>query len=274
MDFETSSTTLSEAAWSGGPIGSLEYRDFGVEKASKGLMSLEHLKASGPNATQVDTTREIHDLDVWWQFVLRGSVTFESEDGQTSTLNERDSVIIPRGLGFRRFDFSPDFEAIEMRCSPPESDAAGESTDPGQEPARALYLQDRTEDYVKGAGPREIFHYRDLGLADFTDGRMHVHVLECREDMPLEGTRWHYHSMAQWFWVLQGEGACSVEGGEFKRKLLAGDGGTIGRGPECRHDFWVGAGYAIVECCIPAEYDTITVPTPDGWPDDFRYLVD
>jgi len=114
-----------------------------------------------------------------------------------------------------------------------------------------------------GAGPRAFFKYRDLGMREATAGRIHTHVVRATGE-PGEGTDWHYHSMAQWFMIVGGTSDIRVED-KPRQTLIVGDTMCIGAGPRMRHNVAPFSGdYAVLEMCVPAEYETVAVDPPEG----------
>jgi hypothetical protein len=70
--------------------------------------------------------------------------------------------------------------------------------------------------------------------------------------------------MAQWFWILGGSAVIRVEDMP-EWELVEGDAMCIGYGERMRHNVAPLTGdYAVLEMCVPAEYDTIAVPPPEG----------
>ena len=126
----------------------------------------------------------------------------------------------------------------------------------------AIYTHDLDENYELGAGPRKFFRYRDLGTRGPSENRIHIHVVRATE--PGAGTGWHYHSMAQWFMIVGGESWIRVEDRPTEH-IRVGDSMCIGSGEHMRHNVAPFIGdYAVLEMCVPAEYETIAVPRPEG----------
>ena len=75
---------------------------------------------------------------------------------------------------------------------------------------------DSRDRYFAGAGPRAFFEYRDTGTRAATDERIHIHVVHATGTAVEEGTGWHYHTMAQWFMVLDGAADIRIEDGPRK----------------------------------------------------------
>jgi hypothetical protein len=70
--------------------------------------------------------------------------------------------------------------------------------------------------------------------------------------------------MAQWFMILGGQGHIRVEDGP-DLELNRIDAMCIGSGPKMRHNVAPFSGdYAVLEMCVPADYDTVAVDKPEG----------
>jgi len=256
------SVAHDEGTWEEGARPYMSYRNLGLAEASGGAIGARHIRSA--EAAEADW--HCHDLDFQLFYVLKGTVTVETETGQKVELGPGDTGYHP-GLFRHRESISAGFEAIEI-CGP----AAGEiiigreaslptrATD--MDPDRdAFYSHDVEANYELGAGPRKFFRYRDLGMRGPTGGRIHTHVVRATGD-PGEGTGWHYHSMAQWFLIVGGTSDIRVEG-KPRQKLVVGDTMCIGSGPQMRHNVAPFSGdYAVLEMCVPAEYETIAVDPP------------
>jgi hypothetical protein len=70
--------------------------------------------------------------------------------------------------------------------------------------------------------------------------------------------------MAQWFMIVGGESWIRVEDRPTEH-ITVGDSMCIGSGEHMRHNVAPFSGdYAVLEMCVPAEYDTVAVPPPEG----------
>jgi len=168
-------------------------------------------------------------------------------------------------LRYAEIDMSDDLELIEITAPAKAATMLGRDTPPPAHRAAAAgvrhahYLHETPESYVVGAGPRRYFAYRDLGTADFTRRRIHIHVVKALEPMP-GGTGWHNHTMSQLFVVLEGWAHLVVEG-HGERTMNTGDAMCLRAG--MRHDVPAfSADYKVLEMCIPADYDTAATPAP------------
>jgi quercetin dioxygenase-like cupin family protein len=258
------SVAHDERTWEPGLRPYLEYRDLGLAEVTGGKLGAQHVRSR----ERASSDWHCHDLDFQFFYVVKGSITIENEKGDTVTLGPGDTGYQP-GLFWHRETITEGYEVVEIT-----GPAKGE-TITGREsplPARAstvgpdrdpFYSLDRDENYELGKGPRSFFKYRDLGTATRTDGRIHLHVVRAT-GAPGEGTGWHYHSMAQWFMIVGGTSDIRVET-RPRQKLVVGDTMCIGSGPRMRHDVAPFSGdYAVLEMCVPAEYQTVAVDPPEG----------
>ena len=70
--------------------------------------------------------------------------------------------------------------------------------------------------------------------------------------------------MAQWFMIIGGSSVIRVEN-RPAYELNVGDTMCIGYGEHMRHNVApFSADYAVLEMCVPAEYETTAVPPPEG----------
>jgi hypothetical protein len=236
----------------------LLYRDLGLEQASGGALGVQRVRVG--DAAAASQWRTL-DVDFDFLYVLAGSANVENEDGDTASFGTGGCAVHPGGMRYRLTDLSPDFEAVHVTAPASFELTLGESGG-GRASEPAVYTHELPENYVKGNGPRAYFSYRDLGTRGPTDGRIHFHIVRASEAGP--GTGWHYHSMAQWFMVIGGSAVIRVEDRPHQ-PLKPLDAMCVGRGPRMRHNVTkFSADYAVLEMCIPAEYETTAVDEPEG----------
>lgn len=254
----------ADASWRGGVAPNFHCRDLGLAEASAGLMGAQHRRADGKRHP-CSGEWQCHDLDFQFFYVLKGSVTIENELGGRHALGAGAVGLHGPFLRYAETEMSDDFEVIEITAPakgaailgrnsplPPHHAAAGAAR-------RAQYLHETPKSYVVGAGPRRYFAYRDLGTADFTRRRIHVHVVKALDPMP-GGTGWHNHTMSQLFVPLEGWAHLVVDG-HGERIMNAGDAMCLRAG--MRHDVPAySANYKVLEMCIPADYDTAATEAP------------
>lgn len=249
-------------AWSPGPWPHLESLDLGLAKASSGILGGRRLRAKA-GAGGADTGWHCHNSDFEFFYVLRGSLKVETEDGEHYTLGQGAAGCHPALYRHREYDISDDLEYVQLTVPGEPTTLIGEEAAPGSAGGlRPVYTFETPKAYTLGAGPRSFFKYRDLGAAAATEGRIHVHIVRATEPGP--GTGWHYHSMAQWFMILGGSSVIRVEE-QPKQPLNVFDSMCIGRGPNMRHNVAPYTGdYAVLEMCVPSQYETIAVPPPEN----------
>jgi quercetin dioxygenase-like cupin family protein len=243
-----------------------EVRDLGLGTASDGKIGCRHIRANGTEDGEGDW--HCYDLDFEFFYVLAGTMQLEDRDGTVHAFGPGGAGYHPGFYWHRLIARSGDLEVVSI-TSPAggrrfngrdsELPARAASLDPDRAP---VYSHDTDDNYELGAGPRKFFRYRDLGTRGPTQERIHLHIVRATE--PGAGTGWHYHSMAQWFMIVGGESWIRVEDGRTEH-IGVGDAMCIGSGPRQRHNVAPFSGdYAVLEMCVPAEYETIAVPAPDG----------
>ena len=254
-----------EGTWTGRGSG-LEVRDLGLGDASDGAIGCQHIRATDSPIDSGDW--HCYDLDFEFFYMLAGTMTMENQEGEITEFGPGGAGYHPGLYWHRTHSISADAEIVRI-TSPARGERFDGRDTPLPERAAALdpsrtavYSHDVDENYELGAGPRKFFKYRDLGTRIPTEERIHLHVVRATE--PGAGTGWHYHSMAQWFMIVGGESWIRVEDNPTKH-IAFGDSMCIGSGEHQRHNVAPFSGdYAVLEMCVPAEYDTIAVPTPEG----------
>ncbi len=235
-------------------------RDLNLERASDGALGVHQIRSAG---TAQSTEWRALDVDFDFLYVLEGETTIELDDGSTTTFAAGGCAVHPRLRRYRYAAFSDDFLAIHVTSPAQYMTVYGDAPLPGTPDTRApVYTHDTPDQYVKGNGPRSYFLYRDLGTKAFTDGRIHFHIVRATQAGP--GTGWHWHTMSQWFMVIGGTAVIRIEDKPHK-DISAYDCGCVGSGPEMRHNLTkYSADYAVLEVCVPADYETIPVDEPEG----------
>ncbi len=253
----------ADSPWVAGPLPGMEQRDLGVNQASKGKMSAAHLRVA--DAKAIPTDWRALDTDFHFMYVFKGSAKLENAAGQEVSLTHGLTAVQPAFLRHRIFDYSPDFEMFEMVAPADPKVFTGKDT-PLPERARQFasmkgqYLPETPESFVQGAGPRKYFRYRDLQTTKPTAGRVHIHIVQAIEPMP-GGTGWHTHSMRQLFYVIGGSAGWAAEGDTKHTRVNTWDSVCVSQGQ--KHDVpSFTADYRVLEVCMPAEYDTVSVEPP------------
>ena len=243
-----------------------EVRDLGLSAASDGKIGCRHIRANGTPRGEGEW--HCWDMDFEFFYVLKGTMELQGQDGTIHSFGAGGAGYHPGFYWHREIARSGDLEVVYI-TSPADGhriDGRDSELPPraaSLDPARtAVYSHETEDNYQLGAGPRKFFKYRDLGTRGPTQERIHLHIVRATE--PGDGTGWHYHSMAQWFMIVGGESWIRVEDGRTEH-ISSGDSMCIGSGPAQRHNVAPFSGdYAVLEMCVPAEYETIATEPPDG----------
>lgn len=242
----------------------MQYRDLGLRRATGGLMRAEHIRVVAQPGMK--TGWHCHELDFQFVYVLKGHVTFVTEDGETVTLRAGDCAHLPAFYRHDEIAFAPDFEVVEITAPAEVRTIPGRETPlpPHRElPGRVSNFAtsyDRPEAYKVGEGPRQFLAYRDAAVTDATGRRVNINIVR-NSKAGDRSTGWHYHTLAcQFVYVLKGWSRVEVEGqGEFT--VRAGDAMTLPR--ELKHDVTgFAADFTVLELNIPADYETIACDPP------------
>ena len=117
-------------------------------------------------------------------------------------------------------------------------------------------------------GLRDFFRYRDLGIADATDGKLTVQLVQANKP-PAEGTGWHYHE-AEFHVVVMMKGWAKFMYEDQETLVVAGD--VVHQRPGIRHFlFDYSPDMEFLEIVSPSKFGTIEtegpckVPAPGGW---------
>ena len=126
-----------------------------------------------------------------------------------------------------------------------------------QKPQRVAISHHRDEDFASGL--RSYAEYRDLGIADATDGMVRAHVLRFVEPCdPAVVSKLHYHdTQFQMVYVLKGWVKTELEG---QGEVLMREGSAWTQPPKIRH---VINDYSddceLLEVILPADFETVEV---------------
>lgn len=243
---------LAPALWQPEPDVGMAFRDLSLAQASDDALIGRHWRAGG---VVVETAALILPETAFaFIFVLAGSVGLQEGDKPPIVLRALDSATRIGAGKATNFTLSHDAECIEIKSS--EVGARLLGTGDG----RWLPNHEEETAYVQGQGPRAFFRYRDLGVADASQRRVHIHVVRATRASADNGTGWHSHSMGQLFYILRGWGDLSVERQPGLR-MSTGDAMCIS--PRMKHNVpRFSADYLVLEMCIPADYDTVDAPNP------------
>jgi quercetin dioxygenase-like cupin family protein len=118
-------------------------------------------------------------------------------------------------------------------------------------------------------GLRAFFQYRDLGIADATDGRVLVQLVKANTE-PLHGTGWHYHEADfHVIYMLKGWARFMYE----DKDTLVAAGDCVHQRPGIRHFLYdYSPDMEFLEIVGPASFTSqdvvarAAVPLPAPWP--------
>ena len=118
-----------------------------------------------------------------------------------------------------------------------------------------------TDDAPVVQGRREFFTYRDLGVADASNGEMRAQVMRAAQGLT-EPTGWHYHECEGQF-VYAIKGWVDLEfAGNRKERIVAGDSIFI-PGDTPHNETATSEEFQILEVSIPADMGTEPCSKPD-----------
>ncbi|WP_432969656.1 hypothetical protein [Dactylosporangium sp. CA-233914] len=261
LGIETGAVAKDEGTWEPLAGTGLESRDLGLEANTGGGLLGRHVRSAG-NGEDAATDWQFTDTDFHWFFVLEGEITIATEDDEKVTLGKWASAYHPPYWRHRVLSVSPDYQALEVIGPSAYETTVGEDAPKPERAAefahlKGVYTLDTEDQYARGDGPRAWSLYRDLGTRIPTDGRIHIHIIKLDEERPSPkgGTGDHTHSMAQFFYPIQGWIDISTEGQE-NRRYYAGDFVMLQRGT-IHNAYDASPDYATIELCVPADYTTV-----------------
>lgn len=121
------------------------------------------------------------------------------------------------------------------------------------------FMVNRAKDnpFVSG-GLRVYREYRDLGIGDATDGRVHAHIIRTTKPCPEGGSGMHYHDLDfQMVMVLKGRSRVWFEG-EGEVEFEEGD--CWIQPPGIKHNvLYYSEDYELLELTLPEKYETVQV---------------
>lgn len=204
-----------QSAWSEGFRSEFAYRELGLVKASHGLICARHVRRVGRGA--IGYGWHCHDADFQFNFALRGSTVVETDHGARHHVGPGDSVAQPGLYRVREFDFSEDFECIQITVPAEQGPTIMGRDTPLPERANELD-PDRRSVYcaagssnpgLESAGAPAISRC-DLGSRALTSGRIALTLIEAHQARPGASA---YRSAADWLVVLAGSALVSSADG-------------------------------------------------------------
>ena len=103
-----------EAEWTPGLREIFEYRDLGVEAATKGDYVAHVIRHNGKETADAVQQWHIHECDFQMVYVLDGWATFEYEGEGERTIRKGDCVLQKPMIRHREIACSPDFKVLEI----------------------------------------------------------------------------------------------------------------------------------------------------------------
>ncbi len=102
---------LKTADWTAGPLPGFEFRDTGINAASKGVASVFVCRPSKDSAEPVQIS---HNADILFTFVMDGSMELEAEGHELQKLKSGDAFVIPPRARYRLRDFENDLQLLQV----------------------------------------------------------------------------------------------------------------------------------------------------------------
>ena len=200
-----------QSAWSEGFRSEFAYRELGLVKASRGLICARHVRRVGHGA--IGYGWHCHDADFQFNFALRGSTVVETAHGARHHVRPGDSVAQPGLYRVREFDFSEDFECIQITVPAEQGPTIMGRDTPLPERAseldperRSVYCASESSHPVFESPGAPAVSRRDLGSSALTSGRIALTLVEAHQAR--SGVT-AYRSAADWLVVLEGSALVS-----------------------------------------------------------------
>lgn len=190
LELPDSHIASDEAEWTAWPGTGLEGRALGLSEASGGLLSGQHIRATGTDAGQGEW--HCYDLDFEFVYILDGELALENLDGRVHVLRPGSSFYHPRFCWHRDLHRSGDLQVVRLT-----SPVSEERFDGLGAALPALLPPMRTGVYTHAAPLDGAPFTRDLGTNAPTGGRIAMQVVHAgrpgRTDRPVAMTgRWLY----------------------------------------------------------------------------------
>ena len=119
------------------------------------------------------------------------------------------------------------------------------------------FIVNRAKDnpFVSG-GLRVYREYRDLGIGEATDGKVHAHIIRTTKPCPEGGSGQHYHDVDfQMVMVMKGTSTVWFEG---QGKVTFEEGDCWIQPPGIKHNvLYYSDDYQVLEITLPQDYETV-----------------
>ena len=119
------------------------------------------------------------------------------------------------------------------------------------------FIVNRAKDnpFVSG-GLRVYREYRDLGIGEATDGKVHAHIIRTTKPCPEGGSGQHYHDVDfQMVIVMKGTSTVWFEG---HGKVTFEEGDCWIQPPGIKHNvLYYSDDYQVLEITLPQDYETV-----------------
>ena len=142
--------------------------------------------------------------------------------------------------------------SVETTDRPASDEQAGAKTVTYSPAAAPVYAE----------GRRDFIKYRDLGVTQATDGRMHAQLMLGKTGLT-RPTGWHYHVCEQQFvYIIKGELDLEFEDGT-ELHMVPGDSALIPGG--LRHnETALSDDFELIEVTLPSDMRTVKCDPPEG----------
>lgn len=100
-----------KSIWDSWYLSGFEYRDTGVNKATKNVASVHVIRVCDIDIEQPLVS---HDADILFTFVMKGGMKLSTEDHGGHSLKKGDAYVIPPYLKYKITDYSEDLELLEV----------------------------------------------------------------------------------------------------------------------------------------------------------------
>jgi len=249
----------TDSDWQPLARGDASQRDIELKAVTAGEIHARHLRA-GSLAVDLNDVATAKAYHFYWLYVLRGTMEMANGRESIKTLVAGDCVHQPGLLKDYSIDLMPGTEVLEIAV--PITSASTPRPPPLHDYQPVVNIE-KEVGYIQGEGLRTYFSYRDLGVAQATDDKILLHVIRATAPSPAGGTGWHRHDISQMIFVLDGWLDLGIAG-HAPFRMQAGD--TMCMSSDTEHVVSAfSADYATLEMCIPAHYNTVDVPLPQGY---------